>query len=115
LTLSNNRGITLLNVAYKILSSIILGGLKEYAEEILGEYQCGFRPQRGTMDQIFVVRQILEKFYAHDIDLHLLFIDFKNAFDSIHQKKLLESLVNSGIPTKIERLAKMILEGAQRK
>jgi hypothetical protein len=75
----------LLNVAYKILSSIILEWLKEYLEEILGEYQCGFRPQRRRTDQIFVVRQIQEKFYAHDIDLHLLFIDFKKSFSQ--QKK----------------------------
>jgi sorting nexin-29 len=80
----NYRGITLLNVTYKILSSIILERLKEYSKEILGEYQCSFRPQRGTMNQIFAVGQILEKFYVHDIYLQLPFIYFKNAFDSIN-------------------------------
>jgi len=76
-----------LNVTYKIFSSVVLEQLKEYSEEILGEYPCDFRPQGRTMDQLFVVRQILEKCYAHDIDLHLLFIDFKKAFDSINKKK----------------------------
>jgi len=110
----NYRGITLLNVTYKILLIIILERLKEYSEEILEEYQCTFRPQRRTTDQIFVVRQILETFYAH-IDLHLLFIDFKKAFNSINQKKLLELLASFGIPKKIERLVKTTLEGAQAK
>jgi hypothetical protein len=81
----NYRGITLLNVAYKTLSNIILEQLKEYLEEIFGECQCGFRSQRGTMDQIFLVRQIPEKFYAHDIDLRLLFIDFKKDFGIISE------------------------------
>ena len=111
----NYRGIMLLNVTYKILSRVILERLKEYSEVILGECQCGFRPQRKTMDQLFVVRQILKKFYARDIDLHLLFIDFKKSFDSINPKKLLESLASFGIPRKIERLIKMTLEGAQGK
>ena len=75
----NYRGIALLNVACKILSSVILERLKEYSGEILGEYKCGFRPQRRTTDQIFVVRQIFEKYFAHDIDLHPLFIDFKKS------------------------------------
>jgi len=58
----NYREIILLNVAYKKLSSIKLGQLKEYSKEILREYQCGFKPQRETTDQIFVIRQILENF-----------------------------------------------------
>jgi hypothetical protein len=58
-----------------MLSNVVLERLKEYSEEILGEYQWGFRPQRRTTDQLFVVRQIIENFYAHDIDLHLVFID----------------------------------------
>jgi hypothetical protein len=85
----------------------------------LREYQCGFRPGRKT-DQIFTVRQILEKLYACDIDLHLLFIDFKKTFDSIKQKtkikkKLLESQVSFGITRKTRRLVKITLEGAQAK
>jgi hypothetical protein len=40
---SNYRAITLLNVTYKVLSGILYNRLTVYAEEILGEYQRGFR------------------------------------------------------------------------
>jgi sorting nexin-29 len=39
----NYRGITLLNVVYKILSTVLLKQINIYAEEIMGECQCGFR------------------------------------------------------------------------
>jgi hypothetical protein len=39
---------------------------------------------------------------SYDIDHLLLFIDFKKVFDSMNQKKLLESLVSFGIPKKVE-------------
>ena len=39
----------------------------------------------------------------------------KKTFDSINQKKLLESPVSSGIPKKIERLVKVTPGGAQAK
>lgn len=38
---SNYRGISLLNLVYKVFSRVLLNRLIPYAEECLGEYQCG--------------------------------------------------------------------------
>jgi hypothetical protein len=58
---SNYRGISLLSTSYKILSNILVSRLIPYADEIIGDHQCGFRRNRSTTDQIFYIRQILEK------------------------------------------------------
>jgi hypothetical protein len=58
---SNYRGISLLSTTYKILSNILLSRLTPFAEEIVGDHQCGFRRNRSTTDHIFCIRQILEK------------------------------------------------------
>jgi len=39
--------------------------------------------------------------------IYLLFVDFKQAYDNIIQKKIWESLTNLGISTKIVRLIKL--------
>jgi sorting nexin-29 len=77
----NYRGITLLHVVYKVLSSGLNGRMKRYSEDLLEEYQCGFRPQRSAADQIFIIRQVMEKFYEHECDLYILFIDYRQAFE----------------------------------
>jgi hypothetical protein len=38
----NYRGISLLSTSYKILSNILLSRLIPYADEIIGNHQCGF-------------------------------------------------------------------------
>ena len=40
---NNYRGISLLPTTYKILSNILLSRLMPYAEEVIGDHQCGFR------------------------------------------------------------------------
>jgi hypothetical protein len=40
---NNYRGISLLSTTYTILSNILLSRLIPYAEEIMGDHQCGFR------------------------------------------------------------------------
>jgi len=58
---NNYRGIALLNVAYKIFTNCILSRMKGIAESVIGEYQGGFKPSGSTTDQIFIVRQFLQK------------------------------------------------------
>ena len=47
---SNYRGISLLLTTYKILSNILLSRLTPYAEEIIGDHQCGFQCNSSTTD-----------------------------------------------------------------
>jgi hypothetical protein len=58
---NNYRGISLQSISYKILSYILLPRLSSYIEEIIGDHQCGFRRKGSTTDEIFCIRQILEK------------------------------------------------------
>ncbi|XP_054082672.1 uncharacterized protein LOC105219245 isoform X1 [Zeugodacus cucurbitae] len=78
---ANYRGISLLNIAYKVLSSVLCERLKPTVNKLIGPYQCGFRPGKSTTDQIFTMRQILEKTHENRIDSHHLFVDFSSKFN----------------------------------
>jgi hypothetical protein len=58
---NNYRGISLLSTSYKMLLNILLSRLSPYVDEIIGDHQCGFQRNTSTTDQIFCIRQILEK------------------------------------------------------
>ena len=95
---------------YKILSNILLSMLKPYAEEIIGDHQCGFRRNRSTTDHLFCIRQMLEKKkWEYNEAVHQLFIDFKKAYDSVRMEALYNILMEFGIPKKLIRLIKMCL------
>uniref|UniRef100_A0A1B0CNV0 Reverse transcriptase domain-containing protein n=1 Tax=Lutzomyia longipalpis TaxID=7200 RepID=A0A1B0CNV0_LUTLO len=106
---SQYRGITLLSTAYKIFSSILLGRIAPYAQAAIGNYQCGFTPGKSTADQIFSLRQCMEKMREYDQVLHHLFIDFKAAYDSIARVKLYVAMRELGIPEKLIRLTRMTM------
>ena len=91
------------------MSNILLSRLIIYAEEVIGDHQCGFRSNRSTTDRIFCIRQILEKKWEYNEAVHQLFIDFKKAFDSFRREVLYNILVELGIPKKMVRLLKMCL------
>jgi hypothetical protein len=43
---NNYKGISFLSTTYKILSNTLLSRLTAYAEEIIGDHQCGYRRNR---------------------------------------------------------------------
>jgi hypothetical protein len=49
----------------------------------------------------------MEKHYAHGLDLHVLFIDFTQAFDSVNREKLLEIRYEYRISNKLICLVQM--------
>ena len=101
----NYRGICLLNVSYKILAVILYDRLAVYTEEIIG----GFRTGRSTTDQLFIIRQIMEKAWEYNISIHQLFVDFKQAYDSIRRNIIFNIMEEFGIPRKLIRLTKATL------
>jgi hypothetical protein len=111
------RGITLLSAAYKVLSCIILERINQYAESVLEEYQCGFRPGRSTVEQIFITCQLMGKCSEFNTDVHILFVDYKKAFDNINTRRieLLNATGSYGIPRKLVRLGEMTMKDSDAK
>jgi len=92
-----------------MLSNILLSRLIPYAKEIVGGHQCGFRRNRSTIDHIFCIRQIVEKKWEYNEEVHHLFIDFKEAYDSVRREVLYKILIEFGIPRNLVRLITMSL------
>ena len=108
---NNYRGISLLPTCYKVLSNVLVARITPYAEGAIGDYQCGFRRNRSTSDQMFTLRQILEKKWEFRGVVHQLFTDFRKAYDSIIRCKMYQILVSLGVPKKLVKMVQVCLNG----
>ena len=103
----NSRGIALLCIAGKVLSSILLKRLINHiADDILPESQCGFRQGRGANDMIFAARQLQEKCREQNVDMYQVFIDLTKAFDTVNRSALWAVLGKLGCPEKFVGILK---------
>ena len=111
----NYRGISLLAVAGKILSNIILLRITGRVEEVLPESQCGFRGQRSTADMIFAARQLQEKCKEQRMDLYMAFIDLTKAYDTVNRGLLWKLLGRYGIPDRLIQIIRNMHDGMKAK
>jgi hypothetical protein len=57
-------------------------------DDILSEAQAGFRANRSTIYQIYILRQLAEKYEEYGKELLACNIDFRKAFDSMWRRAL---------------------------
>ena len=76
----NYRALSLVSIPGKVLNKILLNKIREKTEVYTTDRQYGFRPNRGTVDAIFLVRQLMQKAKERGLKCHSHFVDFKSAF-----------------------------------
>src|SRR5215467_2870727 len=103
----NYRGITLLSIVGKVYNRVLGNRLMSFAERgELGivEEPGGFRPERGTQDQIFILTEVLRA-RTHRTT-YAAFIDVKKAYDTVWRNGLWLRLWEEGVRGKMWRVIK---------
>ena len=57
----NWRGVTLLPVASKVMGRVIIKRTQRGVDHVLRKEQAGFRKNKSTVDQIFILCNIIEQ------------------------------------------------------
>ena len=95
----NYRGISLVSHAGKVFLKMIARRLSTYCEVkgLLPEDQCGFRPDRSTMDMMFVMRRLQKIGRKARVSLFMYFINLQKAYDAHRLTLLWQVLTRIGV------------------
>uniref|UniRef100_K7F039 Reverse transcriptase domain-containing protein n=1 Tax=Pelodiscus sinensis TaxID=13735 RepID=K7F039_PELSI len=105
------RGISLLSSVGKLFARVVLKRLHVLAERVYPESQCGFRPERSTIDMVFSVRQLQEKCREQNKPLYIAFIYLTKAFDLVSRKGLFAILVKFSCPPTLLSIIRVFHDG----
>jgi hypothetical protein len=107
---SNYRGIKLMSHTMKLWERVIEHRLR--GETKVSINQFGFMLERSTMESIFLIRQLMERYRDKKKNLHMVFIDLEKAYDRVPREILWWVLEKKKVPIKYIEVIKNMYEGA---
>ena len=110
---SNFRGISILSVVEKVYDRILINRIRNKTENMIAEVQDGFRRGRGCTDQIFIVRQICEKYLGKGKDMYFAFLDLEKTSDRVDRDAMRNVLRLYGIGGRLLRGVKSLYVGSK--
>ncbi|CAG9828729.1 unnamed protein product [Diabrotica balteata] len=79
-----------MNSTLKLLTAVIKYKIEEKAN--MADEQQGFGKNLNTIDEIFIIRQIIEKSIEYGKPAYMCFVDLKSAFDRVKRNDILKLL-----------------------
>lgn len=103
------RAIMITQTLYRIFTKTLQTKFRKTIESKgwFQQEQVGFRACRSTIDQVTTLMEILERRKKEKLETCLVFIDLKQAYDSVHNEALKTALVTMGLP---ERFVKVLVD-----
>ena len=114
---ANYRPITLMSAMGKLFGSVVNARLSAFSERTgtISDEQGGFRPKRGTPDQVFLFREILASRKERKLPTYATYIDAKKAYDTVWREDAYVRIYESGVRGRLWRQLQAMHAGLTRK
>merc|ERR1711872_852032 len=109
----NYRGISLLSIPGKVYGRILIERIRSLTEGMIREEQCGFRSGRVCVDQVFVMKQMSEKFVDRSKCLYIAYMDLEKAYDRIDRDAMWRILSMYGINGQLLKALQSLYIGSE--
>jgi hypothetical protein len=114
---ANYRPITLLAVIGKLFGSVVNARLQEFSETTgsISDAQGGFRRNRSTTDQIFILREALASRKERGLPTYATYIDARKAYDTVWREQAYVRIYDSGVKGRLWRQLQVMHKNLTRK